>query len=146
MRWGPWRPPFAARLAGWLGGGDGLAAPGYGLLEAVGEVGYYFVAEGILGEGDVGYGVLDVAFALGGVVDGAGVAGDALDVLVGFEEGDAAAGGYVEDLAGDVGGGGSGGEEVGGDDVVDVGEVATGEAVAVDGGGLAGEHEGDEAG
>lgn len=52
-------------------------------------------------------------------------------------DGDALGAGDVDDLAGE-GFGGAGGEEVGMDDVVDVGEVAGLLAVAVDEGGFAG--------
>ena len=66
------------------------------------EIDIGFVAEGGAGERDIGEGVGDVTGARGGVLDGAGVAGEFAETLNGVVEADALLGGDVEDQAGDL--------------------------------------------
>src|SRR5260370_23714301 len=103
-------------------------------------MGFGLVAELFAGAGDVSEGVLDVALAFG-AVDGPGseaeLAGDGgVDLIesVAFSCAD------VEDTASGYVARGHAGQQVGADGVVDEVEVAAGEAVAEDGGGLACHH------
>ena len=111
-----------------------------GLAEAFAELGLGLVAEFGAGAGDVGEGVLDVAFADGAVV-GFGIEAELLgDGGVDIVERLALPGTDVEDAAGGNFAGGRAGEQVGADSVVDEVEVAAGETVAEDGGSLASHH------
>lgn len=114
-----------------------FAVPVDGFFEAVPEGDDGGVADEGLGFGDVGQGVFDVAGARGCVAWGDGVAGHVVNQLNDGIDGDFVAAGDVDHFA--AGFRGAGGQQVGVDDVVDVGKVAALLAVAIDGRGLAAE-------
>jgi len=113
------------------------AIPIHRPLQALLEIDDRFVAEGLLRARNVGERVLDVAFALGAVLNFAGVAGQFFQSLESFVQVDARSRGDVEYSSRDPIRRGMRRQQVGDYGVIDKSEVAALSAVAEDRGLLA---------